>query len=196
MVTRLCQATRGALKWAGLAALAVLSGCGTGLGGSSVPAAPGDTPFVMIKVINRSSFFTLDFLIQTETITASGTTVGGGTLRDIRSNGGDSALIVPCPVDRIGLGNLNDPNSTGFRVGGPGQIDKVDVSWGQAALVSGFSYNCGDTVLFMVVDSQSEPGGVLVTTGLIGGATETGPFSGPDTFEILEDLLRAEGLLE
>ena len=186
---------RRVLKWAGLVALTVAGGCGTELGGAGVPAAPGDTPFVMIKVINHSTFFAVDFLIQTETTTASGTTVRGGTLRNIRSNGGDSALIVPCPVDRIGLGNLDDPNSTGFRVGVPGAADKVDVSWGQAPLVSGFSYNCGDTVVFMVVDSQDNPGGVLVTTGLIGGATETGPFSGPDTFEILEDLLRAEGLL-
>jgi len=196
MVMSLSRATRGVSLAAGLVMLAVVSGCGTGLFGSAVPAAPGDTPFVMIKVINQSSSFAVDFIIQTETTTASGTTVGGGTLRNVRSYGGDASLIVPCPVDRIGLGNLNDPNSTGYRVGVPGEADKVDVAWGQAPLVAGFSYNCGDTVLFMVVDSQTESGGVLVTTGLIGGATEVGPFSGPDTFEILEDLLRAEGLLD
>jgi hypothetical protein len=188
--------TRNFGKWSALLLLAAVGGCGTGLGFSSVPIAPGDTPFLMIKVINRSSTFTVDFLIQTETTTVNGTTVGGGELRDIRSNGGDAALVVPCPVDRVGLGNLNDPNSTGYRVGFTGQTDKVEVPWNRNPLVSGFSYNCGDTIVFLVTDSQTDRGGVLVTTGLIGGASEMGPFSGPDTFEILEDLLRAEGLLE
>ncbi|UCG31724.1 MAG: hypothetical protein JSU68_08645 [Phycisphaerales bacterium] len=179
---------------AALAMIVAISGCGT-LGGSSVPAAPGDTPFVMIKTINRSSFVNVDFIIQTETTTAAGTTVGGGTLTDVRAAGGDEALVVPCPVDRIGLGNLDDPSSTGLRISFPGSADKTDLAWGQAPLVSGFSYNCGDTVVFLLVDDQNSAGGVLVTTGLIGGATEMGPFGGPDTFANLEAVLRAEGLL-
>ena len=180
--------------WAALAAIFTISGCGT-LVGSSVPTAPGDTPFVMIKAINQSSFVNVDFIIQTETTTAAGTTVGGGTLSDVRAVGGDAVLVVPCPVDRIGLGNLNDPSSTGLRISFPGSSDKTDLAWGQAPLVSGFSYNCGDTVIFLLVDDQASPGGVLVTTGLIGGATETGPFAGPDTFANLESVLRSEGLL-
>ena len=168
--------------------------CGCGATGSSLPIAPGDTPFVLIKVINRSSQFTIDFLIQTETTTTTGTVATSRELRNVRSNGGNAALIVQCPADRIGLGNLNDPESIGFRVGFPGQ-EKIGVAWGQAPLVSGFSYNCGDLVVFLATDSATEPSGVRIDTGLIGGASEVGPFTGPDTYENLEDLLRSEGLL-
>lgn len=191
--------SRGA-KWVGVALLASASGCIpggviSGVGRPSVPIAPGDTPFVMIRCINASGLFAIDFLIQTESTTTSGTTTGGGNLLNVRSNGGDSGLLVACPVDKIALGNVNDPDSTGFRVGIPGQ-EKIEVSWGaDGPLVAGFSYNCGDTVIFLATDDQNSPGGILISTGLIGGASETGPFQGPDTFENLEALLRSEGLL-
>ncbi len=181
--------------------LSLLLGCASGeilpgvvIGAATVPVAPGDTPFVMVRCLNSSSVFAIDFLIQTESTTSSGTVSGGGNLLNVRSNGGVASLILPCPVDRITLGNLNDPNATGFRVGIPGQ-EKIQVVWGQDPLVAGFSYNCGDTVIFLAIDDQNSSGGILVSSGLIGGASQTGPFTGPDTFANLEALLLAEGLL-
>ncbi len=181
--------------------LSLLLGCTSGeilpgfeIGPASVPVAPGDTPFVMIRCLNGSGIFAIDFLIQTESTTSSGLATGGGNLLNVRSNGGDASLILPCPVDRITLGNLNDPNAIGFRVGIPGQ-QKIEVVWAQDPLVAGFSYNCGDTVIFQAIDDQNSSGGILVSTGLIGGASQTGPFTGPDTFANLEALLLAEGLL-
>ena len=61
--------------------------------------------------------------------------------------------------------------------------------------MAGFSYNCGDTVILLAIDDQNSSGGILVSSGLIGGASQTGPFTGPDTFANLEALLIAEGLL-
>ena len=50
-------------------------------------------------------------------------------------------------------------------------------------------------MIFLAIDDQNSSGGILVSSGLIGGASETGPFTGPDTFANLEALLIAEGLL-
>ena len=97
-------------------------------------------------------------------------------------------------MDRIRLGSFTDEGAVGYRTsftGGP----SIDLVWNQDPLVSGFSYNCGDTVVFMAVDNANMPGGVEISVGLIGGADQTGPFTGPDTYENLLELLAAENLL-
>jgi hypothetical protein len=177
--------------------LLVAAGCdNVGLvgigGGPSVPVAPGDTPFVLVRCVNASSQFTVEFLIEVDTPLAEQGAPTGGELTV--SPGGNSGQVFQCPVDRITLGSFTDEGAVGYRTSFPGG-PQIDLVWDQDPLVSGFSYNCGDTVVFMAVDNTNMPGGVEIVAGLIGGADQTGPFSGPDTYENLLQLLASENLL-
>lgn len=161
----------------------------TATSGSVVPLAPGPgNNFVMIQVVNNSSFF-VDALVSVDvptTLTNDLETVFG----NIRPNGGDAAAILRCPVDRVGLGDLNDLTSVGFRVGASA-AGKVGVAWGNAPLVAGFNYTCGDTILLVAINDASANGGVRIDAGVISGAAQPAP--SVDTFGALDAILTANG---
>ena len=60
-------------------------------------------------------------------------------------------------------------------------------------LEGGKDFFCGDTALFTIVHDASNPYGINVSTARIDGSTQKGPFSGPDTFELLQAMLILNG---
>jgi len=58
---------------------------------------------------------------------------------------------------------------------------------------NGQDFQCGDTVVLGVVDDPNSGYGIKVVGGRVNGSTQTGPFSGPDTFQIVQALLIANG---
>lgn len=163
----------------------------TATSGAAVPLAPGPAnDFVMIQVVNNSSFF-LDALVNVDVPDAAALTNNFETLfGNIRPNGGDAGAILRCPVDRVGLGDLDDLSSLGFRAGLT-PIGKVGVSWGNTPLVSGFNYVCGDTILFVAINDASANGGVRIDAGIISGAAQPAP--AVDTFGALDAILANNG---
>jgi len=142
---------------------------------------------VLVVVVNQSGQ-PITFLVTAEA-------PGAAESVELETSGGSDSLgvLFTCPVDRIGLGDLDDPESTGYyllygdaRLGMP---------WGENPLLWNVNYTCGDTIIFLARANANVPGGVSITTGVIDGSTQTGPFSGPDTFENVEDLLAAAGML-
>lgn len=176
---------------AGLMTLACLNPTLTNTlsGGSNVPVAPGTSDFVLVQVVNNSSFF-LDALVNVD-VPGTPLTADLETLfANIRPSGGDVAVVLPCPVDRVGLGSLNNLSSVGFRVGVT-TTDQVGIAWGQAPLVSGFNYECGDTIVFASINDANANGGVRVDAGVVSGAVQ--PVPAVDTFGTLESVLQANG---
>lgn len=159
-------------------------------GGAVVPAAPGAEEFVVIQLINNSNFF-LDALVSVD-VPDPGSLIADirSVFENIRPQGGDAAVVLRCPVDRVGLGSLSDPSSSGFRVGIAPQ-GKIGVAWGETPLVAGFNYDCGDTVLFVAINDATASGGVRIDAGVVSGAAQ--PVPAIDTFGTLEAVLTSNG---
>jgi hypothetical protein len=136
--------------------------------GASVPLAPtAGNDFVMVQFVNNSSFF-IDALVTVDVPDASALTNDLETLfGNVRPNGGDAAVILRCPVDRVGLGDLDDLTSIGFRTALTPVANKAGVAWGNTALVSGFNYVCGDTILLVAINDANAIGGVRIDAGIL-----------------------------
>ncbi len=64
-----------------------------------------------------------------------------------------------------------------------------DVPWDQNPLSLDVSFRCGDTILFFANQDTLVPGGVVISVGRIDGTTQQGPFTGAETFEILQEVV-------
>ncbi len=185
--------SRQALIIASLAAI-LLSGCLNPTfvndvgGGGVIPLAPGDTPFVQVLVVNATESYTLDVVLGF-TPTFQGWNAIGVSGIPPESQGG---IVLPCPVTQLGLGDpasLSTPAvvltlADGSTANVPAAAFPFNVKGGE-------DFTCGDTVVFTVTESGSTGYGINISVGRVEGSTQTGPFSGPDTFEILEQLITA-----
>lgn len=164
----------------------------TASSGAVIPLAPtAANDFVMVQFVNNSSFF-VDVLVTVDVPDAAALTNDLETLfANVRPNSGDAAAVLRCPVDRVGLGDLDDLTSIGFRVGLTADANKAGVAWGNTPLVSGFNFVCGDTVLFAAINDASAIGGVRIDAGIISGGAQPAP--SVDTFGALDAILTANG---
>ena len=89
----------------------------------------------------------------------------------------------------MGLGTLDDPDSPAIRIIDPATNTFFEVPFGRNPLTDGRSFVCGDSVIFLVTQDPTLPGGVRVSVGRIDGGTQIGPFTGRDTFENLENIV-------
>jgi hypothetical protein len=159
-------------------------------GGSVVPIAPGDTPFIHVLIINATESsnvgMQLGWTPQVQGRNAAGYT-GIAPEQQI-------GFLLPCPIEQIGLGNPNDLTSPAVII--ESSAGEINIPAGAFPLIlqRGRDFDCGDTVVLTVVDSRSNVYGVEILPGRVRGSGQTGPFSGPDTFEIVELLLMGTGL--
>jgi hypothetical protein len=157
-------------------------------GGNFTPLAPGDQGYVLLHVVNDT-----DFDINTnvgfdapgwinEPIFVSYNPIAAKSQRGI---------LVPCPVHEVGMGPLNDPSAVAleFTADDGGQVT-VPASAFPFTLDNGVDYNCGDTVLFTIIADRNSSFGVAVIPSFIDASTQTGPFSGPDTFANFDTFLQ------
>ncbi len=155
-------------------------------GGSIVPLAPGDTPFVQVLVINATASKSLSFEFGWSPEFQGFST---GFINNVVAET-QRGFLLACPVDKIGLGNPLDLNQPAIVI--DGTVD-VPASAFPLFLLEGRDFYCGDTVVLTVTDDTNNGYGIHISAGRIDGATQTGPFSGPDTFEIVNELLMSNG---
>lgn len=157
--------------------------------GSVVPTAPGDTPFVHVLVINATQELTASVLFGW-TPDFQGYNSAGVIVFPEQQQG----FLLACPVNQIGLGdpsNLITPaiiltTATGTEIDVPASAFPLVVAQGR-------DFRCGDTVVFTILDDSSSGYGIRILPGRVDGSTQQGPFSGPDTFEIVQLLLMSSG---
>jgi hypothetical protein len=159
-------------------------------GGSVVPLAPGNAKFVHVLVINATATSTLDFQFGW-TPTFQG--FNSGYVHGIIPSQ-QRGFLIACPVDQIGLGNPLDLVQPAIVITlSDGRIVDVPASAFPLTLKGGSDFVCGDTVVFTVVDNRTASYGISISAGRIDGQGQTGPFTGPDTFQIVELLLATSG---
>ena len=189
-----------------VAALAVLGGLSACNCGPDIPLAPGDTAFVLFQIVNSTSNIDADIVLTYDTPVHFGKRFA--TLTGLSPSGG-RGITLPCPVHELALGDFDDPTepalvltvigSGGDDDGGAGPGDDMAPTGTQVtvpssafplSLQAGIDYECGDAVILTLVDSPSSPFLVTVLPSRIPGTGQTGPFSGPDTFQNLETFLQ------
>lgn len=157
--------------------------------GSLVPTAPGDTPFLLVDVINNTSA-TVDFnyFIDEGAGVQAQSRVRNLT-PEVRSHG----RVFAWPVVSVGLGSADDPFEPTLVATFPGQFT-IQVPAGRT-LYAGEDYFEGDTVVFLIEEDARSPTFISVTAGRVDGSTQTGPFPRGDTFETMQLLLLRNGLI-
>jgi len=113
----------------------------------------------------------------------------------------DMGVLFQCkdsPVNIIGLGENLLPTDAGVFVGGGGAGGAAGFGV-PASSVPPLSreaghFACGDTVIFVAFSSRNVPGGVGLQSWRLSGSDQPGDFTGPNTFENLEDFLESQVL--
>jgi hypothetical protein len=162
-------------------------------GGSQVPLAPGPSvPWVQVLLYNQTQYTTFsEVALMTEDPDWGGFPI---TFQGISPQIGSVGILLRCPTGRIGLGDLDDPDSltAGLAVG----LSELEIpfSFGQNPLVEGISYECGDTVFIVAVDDNQSPQGVSFGMGVYSGSQQ-GPVTDIETFQVVHNVLLVEGLI-
>lgn len=159
-------------------------------GGGIVPLAPGDTPFVHVLVINATASSTVGMQVGW---TPEFQNYNTGAILGIAPQQ-QRGVLLGCPIDQIGLGNPNNLNDPAVIITPEGGND-INVPAGAFPLVMvrGRDFECGDTVILTVIDDRNNGYGIQILPGRVDGATQRGPFTGPDTFEIVQFMLLSAG---
>ncbi len=178
--------------------------------GGFVPVTPGPiAPFVFVRAVNKTdqvvefivtiekeilvrddagNFVTDDngvFLTQPKRQTVRLTTFPGGLSSEL-------GVVFDCslePVTLIGLGENLLPTDAAVFVGGSGPASTggfgVTAEGLNPLSLAAGNFTCGDTLIFTAFQSVGTPGGVLLRSDRLSGATQPGTFAGPSTFENL-----------
>jgi hypothetical protein len=116
------------------------------------------------------------------------------TFQNISPQIGSAGILLRCPTNRIGMGDLDDPESltagTATNVAGV----EVPISFGQFPLVEGVSYQCGDTIFIVAVDDSQSSSGISFGMGVYSGAQQ-GPVTDIETFQVVHNVLLVEGMI-
>lgn len=175
--------------------LAPVCGCvspeffNSAIGGFYFPTAPGDTPFVMVRVVNETSA-TLDVPIVWDD---GSVPTYSYTIRGLSPAGYDTGTLIQWPVLRIALGNLDEPSDPAI-IANFSDGSTAGVMFGRAALQAGVDYSEGDTIIFQIAADSRSPAYIRVNAGKIDGSSQPGTsLSGADPFGRLWSLLAALG---
>lgn len=156
--------------------------------GGFYPTAPGDEPFIMVRVINDTSA-TLDIpIVYDDGTTPTYTYI----IRGLTPAGRDTGILLEWPVLRVALGDLNNPVLPLILAYYP-DGSSSGVPFGQAALEAGVDYDRGDTIIFHITEDSRSAAYIRVSSGLIDGAGQTGTFDRGNPFERLRLLLFSSG---
>jgi hypothetical protein len=160
-------------------------------GGAVAPLAPGDTPFVLVRAVNLSQY-TVDMNFSYD---APAYSFSGYFMDGIEPNNGDNGFVLPCPVNSISLGNEGAPTTPALTLtAADGGTTEVPTSAFPLEVIGGGTdFSCGDTVVFTIVNDRNSSYGIEVYPGRIEAGGQQGPFTGGDTFEILQLLLFLNG---
>ncbi|MGB9624349.1 MAG: hypothetical protein ACPMAQ_05750 [Phycisphaerae bacterium] len=157
--------------------------------GSFYPTAPGNTPFLMIQVVNQSQA-RLDVPIAYD----NGVTTPVFYIRNLNPLSHDTGVVLPWPVLRLAIGDLTNPLAPTISATYPNGAVQA-VPFGHAALQAGVDYQRGDTIIFVVTGNAQSPAYLNVSIGRIDGAADAGATQRADPFGITELLLLQNGFI-
>ena len=175
-----------------LALLPTLAGCLNpelinSVTGNLFPTAPGDEPFLGVRVINDTSG-TLTLPVQYED--------GFGTHTYLISllppDGRDTGILLHWPVRRVALGSLDDPFAP-LIAAEFGPLGDVIVPFGHAALESGVDFGRGDTLVFHIVEDARSAAFITVSLGRIDAAVQPQNAARGDPYAAVRLLLENSG---
>lgn len=152
--------------------------------GGLYPAAPGDEPFLLVRVVNDTTA-TLDIPISFE----DGTGALPFTITDLTPEGREVGVLLDWPVSRVAIGDLENPFLPSVVASLPNGINFIFPP-NQFALQAGVNYNRGDAIIYRFVADARNPAAIGVTIAKIDGSTQQGPFSRADTFRTVRQLLQ------
>jgi hypothetical protein len=152
------------------------------------PTAPGDEPFLAIRIINDTTA-TLDIpLVYDDGTTPAFTYL----IQALTPQGRETGLLLEWPILRVALGDLDNPFIPAIVAYFP-DGSTTGVVFGQAALQANTHYNRGDTVIFHITEDSRSPAYIRVSSGIIDGSTQAGQPGREDPFGIMRALLLANG---
>jgi hypothetical protein len=159
-------------------------------GGSVVPLAPGDAPYIQVILANATTKYSIGVQLGW---TPAYQGVTSAALAGI-APGAQHGMLLGCPIDRIGLGNPLDLTLPALTLDDGTTVVNVPASAFPLTVSAGTDFSCGDSILFTVTEDRTNGYGIQVAAGRIEGSTQTGPFSGPDTFQIYNALQLSTGI--
>lgn len=189
--SRLCRAG------IALCALPLLAGClnpqtVNSLVGGLYPIAPGNTPFLAVRVINNSKA-TLD---QVPIVYDNGSSAPPVYyISDLSPEAYDTGILLQWPVYRLAIGSLTDPYLPSIQASFTDIGSTTTAPFGHPALVAGVDYNSGDTIIFEIVGYSQSQTYLTVGLGRIEGASQ-GPSFREDPFVVVWQLLATKGFLD
>lgn len=154
------------------------------------PVAPGNEPFIMVRIINDTSS-TIDVALVYDTGTAQPVI----PVTDITPGFRETGLLLNWPITRLGMGNLNNP----FSIATPAIVAELPdggtstVAFGRQTLLAGTDFARGDTVVFQVTEDPRSPAVITISVGRIRGATQPSFFTRANPFEAVRLILALEG---
>lgn len=152
--------------------------------GGLVPTAPGDTQFLLVLLVNDTDA-SLDGTVNVDDGGSSDATYG---FKDLTPNIYQRGFLIPWPVLRVGLGPLDTPVLPSMTATFDNGLT-VQVPFNQFPLVATEDFERGDTVIFRITQDSRSPTFITISPGRINGATQQGPFTRSDTFEVVQLLL-------
>lgn len=151
--------------------------------GGLYPAAPGDEPFLLVRVINE----TQADLTRVPVSYDDGTGTKTVNLFIPVGNRGTGVLL-DWPVTRVTVGTLDSPlipSITATLEQGTDVVIPALVSPAQAEA----DYVRGDALVYRITSDSRNPAAINVSLYKIDGSTEQGPFSRADTFRTVRQIL-------
>jgi len=159
------------------------------VGGNLYPTAPGDTRFLLVRVINETTA-TLDIPIAFEDGTGSLPVL----VADLTPAGREVGVLFDWPILRVAIADLDNPLAPGI-IATYTDGTSITVPSQLNALVAEQDFFKGDTVIYQFTADARSPSAIRVSVGRVDGSTQEGPFTRSDTFEKVELLLQGNGLV-
>jgi hypothetical protein len=156
--------------------------------GGLYPTAPGDQPFIAVRVVNDTSAI-LDIPIVYDDGTVPTYTF---LVQGLTPAGRDTGIVLEWPITRVAVGNLDNPYLVQIVAYYPDGTTS-GVYFGHPALQAGVDYVEGDTIIFRFVEDSRSPAYIRVDPGRIAGSSQQGTFTRGDPFQRLQILMMMNG---
>lgn len=153
------------------------------------PLAPGDEPFVLVRMVNQTS------AAITANIDADfGIDETYGPITQNLSDYEEVGFLLEAPVVRVTLGDIDaDPFEPTLQALFPTGLN-VLFPIGLEPLELGQDYSMGDTIVYVFYNDSRSETSIRVSVGVIDGDTQLGPFRA-NTFDTVRQLLQLYDLL-
>jgi hypothetical protein len=152
------------------------------------PVAPGEEPYVLVRLTNNTSSI-LDVIVSWDT----GAGEQSVQITDLDPEYRETAFLLEWPITRLGLGDLDDPlESTAITATLPDGAFST-VSAFIPPLEAGTDFGRGDTIYFDITESGQSPSFIYVSVGRVNAEKQPTEFTRADPFEAVRLLLDRGG---